>query len=235
MPYVVLKSGEQKLKTYRLDPSRKIRIGRAQNNDIRVEDSAVSSTHAELEPEGQHFYLTDFNSRNGTFVNKELVISRRLSHGDVISLGNHTMVFAYGNDEEKPPDFQENTHQATLQIDTADHRARLARGVAEMAEPEEKETTVQPVISFLSETRPPMPVEKNRTTLGKDAGCDIRARGWRVRKTEAFIEKSDDSYYLVPEHPKSRVKLNYQPVKTRTQLAEFDVIELGATMVQFHF
>ncbi|MFW6284240.1 MAG: FHA domain-containing protein, partial [Desulfosalsimonas sp.] len=86
MPYVVLKSGEQKLRTYRLDPSRKIRIGRAQNNDILVEDSAVSSTHAELEPEGPHFYLTDFNSRNGTFVNKELVISRRLAHGDVISL-----------------------------------------------------------------------------------------------------------------------------------------------------
>src|SRR6056297_3552823 len=104
MPYLVLKSGQQKLKTFRLEPSRKIRIGRSKNNDITVDDSSVSSIHAELEQEGSHFYLTDFNSRNGTFVNKELVISRRLSHGDVISIGNHTLVFAYAKDEQRPPD-----------------------------------------------------------------------------------------------------------------------------------
>ena len=234
MPYVVLKSGEQKLKTYRLAPSRKVRIGRSQNNDIIVEDSSVSATHAELEPEGLHFYLTDFNSRNGTFVNKELVISRRLAHGDVISMGNHTLIFAYGKNEERPPDFQDSPHQATLQLDTEDHRARLARGVAEMAESENKPPK-NAVISFLSEQRPAMDLEKPRVTMGKDPDCDIKARGWRVRGSEAAIEKDKDGYFLVPEQSKTRVKLNYQPLRARTRLKEFDVIELGDTMIQFHY
>ena len=84
MPYLILKHEGKRLKTYRLDGSGKIRIGRAEKNEIAIDDTAVSTMHAEIEPEGEHFYLTDFNSRNGTFVNKELVISRRLSHGDVI-------------------------------------------------------------------------------------------------------------------------------------------------------
>lgn len=234
MPYVVLKSGQQKLGSYRLEHSRKIRIGRSKNNDIIVDDSSVSSIHAELEPEGPHFYLTDFNSRNGTFVNKELVISRRLSHGDVISMGNHTLLFAYAKDEQKPPDFAQSTHQATLQIDTEDHRARLARGVAEIAEPE-VQAPRSALISFLSEKRPSMPLEKPLTTLGKDSGNDIRARGWRVRKKEAAIEKSEDGYYLTPESPKNRVRINYKPLKAKTRLKEFDVIELGSTMIQFHY
>jgi pSer/pThr/pTyr-binding forkhead associated (FHA) protein len=234
MPYLVLKSGRQKIKTYRLEPSRKIRIGRSNNNDITVNDSSVSSIHAELEPEGLHFYLTDFNSRNGTFVNKELVISRRLSHGDVISIGNHSLIFAYAKDEKRPPDFKEASHQATLQMDTEDHRARLAKGVAEIAEPEIRSPRTA-LISFLSEKRPVMHLEKPVTSLGKDPVSDIRARGWRVGKREALIEKTEDGYYLTPEKSKTKVKLNHQPLKEKTRLKEFDVIELGSTMIQFHY
>jgi predicted component of type VI protein secretion system len=56
-----------------------------------------------------------------------------------------------------------------------------------------------------------------------------------VGKREALIEKTEDGYYLTPEKSKTKVKLNHQPLKEKTRLKEFDVIELGSTMIQFHY
>ncbi|MFP4159759.1 MAG: FHA domain-containing protein [Desulfobacterales bacterium] len=234
MPYIILKHEGKKIKTYRLKPSGKVRIGRAENNEIAIPDTAVSTLHAEIEPEDEHFYLTDFNSRNGTFVNKELVISRRLAHGDAISVGNHSLIFAYGKDEKKPASHEGQGHQATMQLDTEEHRARLARSVAGFAEQEEKEAD-PPLLSFLSGSSEPMRLEGRETFIGKDAGSDIRVRGWLVDKTEAKIEKRTDGYYLCPVSKKPRIKLNYHPVKFDVMLREFDVIEVGDAMIQFHY
>lgn len=234
MPHLILKYGEEKLKTYRLNTSGKVRIGRSEKNEIAVDDSAVSTLHAEIEPDGDHYYLTDFNSRNGTFVNKELVISRRLGHGDLISVGNHTLVFAYGKNEKRPESYEKVNHQATMQLDTEEHRARLARSVAEFAE-QEKKKTPSAVLSFLSRPDEPRSLEKGETLIGKDPACDIRVKGWLVKKIEAKIEKRSDGYYLSPVARKSRAKLNYRPLRSGALLREFDVIEVGDAMMQFHF
>ncbi len=234
MPYLILKYDDQKLKTYRLDASGRICIGRAQKNEIPVDDTAVSTLHAEIEPEGEHFFLTDFNSRNGTFVNKELVISRRLAHGDVISVGNHTLVFVYDKDEKKPAPPDQENYQATMQLDTHEHRARLAKSVAEFTEPEEKKVPAA-VVTFLSKETASKRLEKAETWIGKDPGADLRVRGWRVEKTAARIEKRPDGYYLCPVSRKSRIRVNYEPISSAVQLREFDVIEVGASMLQFHY
>ncbi len=234
MPYLILKHDGEKLNTYRLSPSARVRIGRAEKNEIAIDDTAVSTLHAEIEPEGEHFYLTDFNSRNGTFVNKELVISRRLAHGDVVSVGNHTLVFAYGDNEKQPDSYTNGSHQATMQLDTEEHRARLARSVAEFAEQEEKKVP-SALISFLSGDSGPLRLDKDETLIGKDPGCDIRVRGWFVGKKEARIEKRPDGYYLTPVKKKPSAKINYRRLKSDVKLREFDVIEIGRTMLQFHY
>lgn len=234
MPYLILKHEGKRLKTYRLDGSGKIRIGRAEKNEIAIDDTAVSTMHAEIEPEGEHFYLTDFNSRNGTFVNKELVISRRLAHGDVISVGNHTLLFAYGKDEKQPASYNNESQQATMQLDTEEHRARLARSVAEFAE-QEKKKVPSALISFLSRDAEPKELDREETFIGKDSGCDIIVKGWLLKKIEAKIEKRNDGYYLCPVAKKSRIKLNYKPLKSSLKLREFDVIEAGRAMIQFHY
>ncbi|MFW5937122.1 MAG: FHA domain-containing protein, partial [Desulfosalsimonas sp.] len=216
------------------DSSGRICIGRAEKNEIPINDTAVSTLHAEIEAEGKHFFLTDFNSRNGTFVNRELVISRRLAHGDVISVGNHTLVFVYDKDEKKPAPSEPADYQATMQLDTHEHRARLAKSVAEFTEPEEKKAQAA-VITFLSKQTASKRLEKAETWIGKDPGADLRVRGWRVDKTEAKIEKRPDGYYLCPVSRKPRIRVNYESISSAVQLREFDVIEVGASMLQFHY
>ncbi len=71
-------------------------IGRNRGNDIALEwDLSVSRLHTELERIGGEWTIGDVGlSRNGTWVNEERVRGRqRLHDGDVIRLGQTTLVF----------------------------------------------------------------------------------------------------------------------------------------------
>lgn len=71
-----------------------LRIGRAVENDIYIEDPEVSSEHCIIEmiasdaDEGVYeYYIQDMESTNHTFVNDKQVQRQRLNHNDVIRVG----------------------------------------------------------------------------------------------------------------------------------------------------
>ena len=68
-------------------------IGRADDNDIIVNDEAVSSSHARIATFFNASYIEDLNSTNGTYHNGELVSKRVVQPGDVVTIGNHGFVF----------------------------------------------------------------------------------------------------------------------------------------------
>src|SRR5262249_1742254 len=53
-----------------------INIGRDPSSDVAIADPAVSYTHAQITRLGNDLYLRDVGSRNGTYVNAQLVPSR---------------------------------------------------------------------------------------------------------------------------------------------------------------
>jgi len=64
-------------------------IGRAMTNTVVLEDDYVSNEHALLMLRGQHWWLEDLNSRNGTLLNgARLTEATVISPGDVIVIGN---------------------------------------------------------------------------------------------------------------------------------------------------
>ena len=71
-----------------------ITIGRATGSTLALRDDGVSSRHAEIRPVGRDWIVVDVGSKNGTFVNDELVVGeRRLVTGDVISAGGAKVLF----------------------------------------------------------------------------------------------------------------------------------------------
>lgn len=62
-------------RNYRLSESAELNIGRAYDNDIVVQDAAVSRHHACVGLKGGKVYVKDMQSTNGTAVNGETIIS----------------------------------------------------------------------------------------------------------------------------------------------------------------
>ncbi|MCT9075874.1 ABC transporter ATP-binding protein/permease [Streptomyces fulvoviolaceus] len=70
-------------------PTRTVRIGRADDNDLVIDDLVVSRHHAELRalPDGT-YEIADLGSHNGTFLNGGPVVRAPLGPGDIVGIGH---------------------------------------------------------------------------------------------------------------------------------------------------
>lgn len=73
----------------RIKLGQRVRVGRDDLNDWRIDDLTVSRFHAEiLATNSGGFYIVDLKSENGTFVNGKAVKRHDLIPGDLISIGH---------------------------------------------------------------------------------------------------------------------------------------------------
>ena len=234
MPKLTLSYENETLNTYLIKEGEVVRIGRSDQNEIVLDESAVSGIHAEIEFDGDGFYITDIQSKNGTFVDGELVISRKLHHGNVISVGDYTIAFEYKEGEDRREKSLTSVSEATMMLDTSTHRAKLAKSLSEIGE-YQKKTTSQAMLAFLDDAHPPLSLDKPITTIGKDSSCDIVVKGFLIAKTAAEIHRKQDGFYIKSAGGAFNPKVNYKPLKSEMKLNDFDVIEIGSTKLQFHF
>jgi pSer/pThr/pTyr-binding forkhead associated (FHA) protein len=79
-------------------------IGRLPDNDIRIDNPAVSGHHSLIINILNDSFLEDLNSTNGTYVNGKLIKKHAMQHGDVITVGHHQLRFV--EDDEQQDEFQ---------------------------------------------------------------------------------------------------------------------------------
>lgn len=65
-------------------------------SDIVLSDLNVSRKHAEISFDETGWYLTDLSSTNGTFLNGQEIVTRKLRDGDLITLGITELEFREG-------------------------------------------------------------------------------------------------------------------------------------------
>jgi len=93
MAKVVVKFRDQAVKEVAIG-AKGIKIGRNPDNDIQIDNLAVSRQHAEIYKQGYCYYIEDLKSTNGVFLNgKFLNWKSSLNHNDKITIGKHTLVF----------------------------------------------------------------------------------------------------------------------------------------------
>ncbi len=233
MPTLVLKFKEETVGKYHLAKGEALTIGRRENNDVVIENLAVSGNHAKIDSVDDGFLLTDLKSKNGSFVNKQLVSSHWLKHGDVIDIGKHTLVFAYEEGETRPDDAPAVGMDQTMIMDTEKYREMMAKSPAKIeAQKPEKEVPIG-ILSFLAGGEGEVKLSKKLAKIGKKPTSDIVVGGFMVGETAATISKRPNGYYLSYVGGISKPKVNGKTVKTSVMIKEFDVIEIGSAKMQF--
>ena len=120
-----------------------LRIGRMRENDVVVNNLAVSRFHAVLKREGEGYLLEDLGSENGTLLNGERVTGAvAMKPDDVVQLGKYELRISVGSGpaiaappKSKPSDAWDSS------------QTFLALGEAPKAAPPEKAPVKSPVAS----------------------------------------------------------------------------------------
>ncbi|MGW1075103.1 FHA domain-containing protein [Streptomyces sp. NPDC002537] len=103
-------------------PSRTVRIGRAADNDLALDDLVVSRRHAEFRtaPDGG-YEIVDLGSHNGTYLNGRLVRRAPVLPGDIVGIGHSA--FCLVGDE-----LQEYLDTGEVSLDVQDLSVRVDNG-----------------------------------------------------------------------------------------------------------
>jgi pSer/pThr/pTyr-binding forkhead associated (FHA) protein len=105
MARLVLSLDGQTLAEYNMTKER-YTVGRLPDNDVRIDNAAVSGHHALIINILNDSFLEDLNSTNGTYVNGKIIKKHALQHGDVITVGHHALRFIDSEAEEPQDEFQ---------------------------------------------------------------------------------------------------------------------------------
>lgn len=206
-------------------------IGRNKNNDVVIENLGVSGHHAKIDCLSGRFLVTDLQSKNGTFVNNQLVASRWLEHGDSITIGKHVIHFDLYEDDPSPGQVAEMSEK-TMVLDTDQYQALLATSYKEDRTEEVKKEMVG-VLSIVSGGGREYRLTKKMTNIGKAPFNDIVVGGLFVGKISATISQRPSGYHLSYVSGWSKPKVNGKTVTQSSVLDDLDIIQIGSTKMRF--
>ena len=126
MARLILSLDNQVLAEYNMTKER-YTIGRLPDNDVRIDNPAVSGHHSLIINILNDSFLEDLNSTNGTYVNGKLIKKHALQHGDVITIGHHQLRFS----DQQVPEAEQDEFEKTMVIPTGQQNAeQLAKAEA---------------------------------------------------------------------------------------------------------
>jgi len=166
MARLILSLDSQVLAEYNMSKER-YTIGRLPDNDVRIDNPAVSGHHSLIINILNDSFLEDLNSTNGTYVNGKLIKKHALQHGDVITVGHHQLRFSDQQSSQTEQDEFEKTmvipasQQDAEQLAKAEQAAALAAAAeapaAQPAEPAAAAAARVDVSVDMPEKAPPPP------------------------------------------------------------------------------
>src|SRR5580704_17085968 len=239
MSRLVMKFQSSSLKKVPLG-TRPVTIGRAPDNDLQIDNLAVSNYHARVYVEAGSLVVEDLNSLNGSFLNDIRIERAMLKDGDSILIGKHEIQVDQAHDAALPLDGWRKAPaprvNETMILDTQERRKLL-----EMAAAAGERSQLSPERLRV----PTLTVERGRTdqkeyriagkltVIGHSKMATVHLRGWPTPDVAAQINKHDDGYYLgrgdrIP-------KINGTSIHGPTKLNDGDTIDVGRVRLHFMY
>jgi pSer/pThr/pTyr-binding forkhead associated (FHA) protein len=234
MARLVLSLDGQVMAEYNMNKER-YTIGRLPDNDIRIDNAAVSGHHSLLINILNDSFLEDLNSTNGTYVNGKLIKKHALQHGDVITVGHHQLRFV--EDDEQQDEFEK-----TMVIQPSARPVEKVRAAAEVVEKAGASGTSATGRSRALTDAAALKKAKLQVLSGAFAGREVELTKalttlGRPGVQVAAITRRAEAYYIV--HVDSGKEndfplLNGTPIGAQaTRLNDNDVIQLAGVKMGF--
>ncbi len=235
MPKLLLKFNAAVIKEIPWDKDA-LTIGRKPDNDIVIDNPAISGHHCKLVKQGSGFFVEDLESTNGTFLNEKRVKTSGLHHNDVVGLAKHALVFV--DDAQAPAPAAAPAApaaDATMML-TPQKQAELAAATAAASKTEggQKSGWVRVIKGVVDATE--IELKGMSTYIGKSDRVQIQIKGsglfGSAPEVAASIHRKPEGFVLVAVADGYPV-VNGNKVSGSVVLVEGDLIDCGATTLQF--
>src|SRR5471032_1388093 len=210
-------------------------IGRLPDNDIRIDNPAVSGHHSLIINILNDSFLEDLNSTNGTYVNGKLIKKHAMQHGDVITVGHHQLRFVDGQDSDAEQDEFEKTMVITPSSQGEERIRRVGVATDQAAKAVAKRSGVP-------ESATALPKAKLQVLSGAFAGRELELTKalttlGRPGVQVAAITRRSEGYFIVhvdSDSPNNPPLVNGAPIGEQARrLADNDVIQLAGVKMGF--
>jgi pSer/pThr/pTyr-binding forkhead associated (FHA) protein len=230
MAKVLLKFKEAVIREIPLDQD-VITIGRKADNDIVIDNQAVSGYHARIKKEGHSLFIEDANSLNGTYINGQKISKGELHNGDVVLIGVHTLDVILEKEREtdtKGFALRGRSMDETVVIAAEDQKKILA------SQDKEKPEILGGFIVIEGSTEKRDYLLKERiTTIGKEDEAGIHLKGFFAPRVAALVNRRKEGYFITPAGGKT-LKVNGQKVDHKYDLKDGDIVEAGGLKLQYY-
>jgi pSer/pThr/pTyr-binding forkhead associated (FHA) protein len=231
---LILSLNNSVLGEFPLDKERII-LGRKAENDIQVDNLAVSGQHAAIITILNDSFLEDLDSTNGTYVNGKLVKKHALKNGDVVTIGKHEL--KYVNDEASDED-DEFEKTMIIRPGMAGHAAAAAKAQEYAPQAAAPAAQARPPGATAPAADANLPLGKIQVLSGPGAGKELELKKalitlGRPGMQVAVITRRPQGYYITHVEGTHPVVNGDSIGGQARQLRDHDVIELAGVKMEF--
>ena len=221
-------------------------IGRLPDNDIVIDNLAVSGYHARLTLNEDHYVIEDLSSLNGTFLNNQRVRRGSLKDGDSIVIGKHTLLFRdEGGIRVQVAAESQPLHKpvlgTTVNLDTKQRREFLAQATSITGQASagsaggQKELLGSLVVLQGRTDQREYILTSKLCVIGKSDLASVRLKGWFAPRVAAIINRREGRYDIAPPDKAGATRINSDVLSAPRELRGGDIIQIGRVKMQFHF
>lgn len=225
MPEILVKY-EDRLVERVVTQKKRISIGRTADNDIVLDNKAVSRKHALIEFDQDSALIIDNESLNGVFVNNRKVSEEVLKDNDQITIGKFDLIYH----RDAPKETQLAELDGTLVLNTRKQKELLEKD--RKAREATKTAGGSVLLGESNTSQKQYALNKPVITLGKARYVHVPVKGFLVSRIQAKIIKDQDDFLLVNLGRKRRTRVNGEAIQRR-RLKNDDLIEIGRSAFRY--
>ena len=227
---------------YQLDKER-LSIGRKADNDIPIDNLAVSGKHALVITILDDSFLEDLGSTNGAYVNGKLIKKHALKDGDVIAIGKHELKYVNELATADDDEFEKTMIIKPGSASAAVAAAQAAEKAVASAAPAAAAPAAAPAAGGAAPAGGGMPLGRLTVLNGPIAGKELELTKALITLGKpgtqvAVISRRPQGYFLTHIESDGDGKryptVNGEPIGPKAyQLKGGDLIELAGIKMEF--